>query len=171
MPPTVSLFLVAFLILVITYLRRKIRREKPAYSVMRLKISLVFHLLLCLASGVAVWCLNLLAWQEWQNQLAVLLLLVLVGFSAGIVTATWLYGRFWETLALAPYENRPLDTPFEREATYSFAREMDDQMPSGVIHIRKYGQVRGHLPSGNKVVWDDATGRWRKVEESRRKIS
>lgn len=164
MTPTISLFLVTFLVLALTYLRRKIRYQKENFSVAQLKMSILLHLIFSVGSGITVWLLNKIFWQDWPDHLAVLFLLILVGLGMGTLTAGLLYGKFWE------YKNTP-QAESHREATYSFGREIENNMPRGVIHIKKFGPARGVLPSGTKVVWDDTTGRWRDPGEPTRKIS
>ena len=151
MTPSMSLIVLCGLVVSWTAgqwpFRSRLRTENWSFVEIRHKAG--SHLLVCLGIGGIVWLFNMLIWPNWSDQAAMLVLLLVEGLMAGLITGSWLYGF----ALLAKTHTQPAQP--EQSASDDF---------DGVVHLRRFQHPAGVLPSGVMVVWNEWRGCWSSVE-------
>ena len=102
-------------------------------------------------AAIMVWLLNLFLWPGWSDCWAMLGLLVLESVALSLVS--WLVLRSF-SLHIPTKEVEPLlgNAPVAQTTR------------DGVVHLRRFRQPRGVLPSGVAVVWNEWRGGWSSLE-------
>ncbi len=145
MTPVISLVLVCGLVAAITVVRRRMT-ERVSTSDGYRWLSLGIQLVWCELSAGLVWLLQGAFWPEYPERLAVLGLLSLEGMVAGLVSIGVLYRAGWF------HQSKPRS-----------AAALSNQN-SGIIRVRKLAQIRGTLPPGVQLYWNERRGRWSMAE-------